>query len=175
MKNRVVQGLLVSTVLASAGLFAARGDLNIVTLNFCLIAAAIAGDAAGYVFGYRAGQALYQRPDSLLLKRRHLIETQEFYERHGGKTIVLARFIPIIRTFAPVVAGIGQMSYRRFAVYNIWGGAGWVLAMTLAGYGLGQAFPAKVIDRYIHLIIAGIILLSLLPGFIAWLRSKPVK
>lgn len=176
-------GLLVGfflpgdSLLVTAGLFAARGDLHMISLNLCLIAAAILGDATGYAFGYRAGQALYQRPDSFFFRKKHLIRTHEFYERHGGKTIVIARFMPIIRTFAPVVAGIGQMSYRRFAAYNVWGGAGWVLAMTFAGYGLGQAFPPKVIDHYIHLIIAGIIFLSLLPGFIAWLRerNRPVE
>lgn len=171
-------GLLVGfflpgdSLLVTAGLFAARGDLHIVPLNLCLITAAILGDAVGYAIGHRAGTALYQRQDSFFFRKKHLIRTREFYERHGGKTIVIARFMPIIRTFAPVVAGIGQMSYRRFAAYNIWGGIGWVLAMTLAGYGLGQAFPPKVIDRYIHLIIAGIIFVSLLPGFIVWLRER---
>ena len=173
-------GLLVGfflpgdSLLVTAGLFAARGDLNIATLNLCLIIAAILGDATGYAFGYRAGQALYERPDSLFFKRKHLLQTKEFYERHGGKTIIIARFMPIIRTFAPVVAGIGQMSYRRFFSYTVWGGLGWVLSMTLAGYGLGRSFPPKVIDHYIHLIIAGIIFVSLLPGFIAWLRSRKV-
>ena len=171
-------GLLVGfflpgdSLLVTAGLFAARGDLHIVSLNICLTIAAILGDATGYAFGYRTGQALYLRPDSFLFRKQHLIRTREFYERHGGKTIVIARFMPIIRTFAPVVAGIGQMSYARFAAFNVWGGAGWVLAMTLAGYGLGQAFPPKIIDRYIHLIVAGIIFLSVLPGFITWVRER---
>jgi membrane-associated protein len=159
------------SLLVTAGLFASRGELHIVSLNVCLITAAIIGDSTGYAIGYRTGAALYQRPDSFFFRRKHLIRTREFYEKHGGKTIVIARFMPIIRTFAPVVAGIGQMSYRRFAMFNIWGGIGWVLSLTLAGYALGHAFPPKIIDRYIHLIIAGIIFLSLLPGFIAWLRE----
>ena len=112
------------SLLVTAGLFAARGDLDLVALNLSVMAAAIIGDATGYWIGRTAGQALYSRPNSLLFRREHLIKTHEFYERHGGKTIVIARFIPIVRTFAPVVAGAAEMTYRAFAIYNVTGGIG---------------------------------------------------
>jgi membrane-associated protein len=161
------------SLLVTAGLFAAKGTgahLDIVWLNVALCLAAIVGDATGYWIGYRAGKALYSRPNSLLFRREHLIKTHEFYERHGGKTIVIARFMPIIRTFAPVVAGAGTMAYRRFAVYNIAGGIAWVLSMTLTGYFLGRAVPD--IDKHIHLVVAVVIFLSLLPGIISYLRAR---
>jgi membrane-associated protein len=108
--------------------------------------------------------------DSLLFHKKHLITTQAFYDRHGGITIVLARFMPILRTFAPLVAGVGNMQYGRFALYNVMGGVGWVVSMTSIGYFLGKTIPD--IDRYIHIVIAAVILLSLLPGIIAFLRSR---
>jgi membrane-associated protein len=158
------------SLLVTAGIFAARGDLNIYSLNGLVVAAAIAGDATGYWIGARAGRALYSRPNSLLFRREHLIRTHEFYERHGGKTIVIARFMPIVRTFAPVVAGAAEMTYRQFAVYNIIGAALWVASMTLTGFFLGRSIPD--IESNIHLVVAGVIALSLLPGFIAWLRTR---
>jgi membrane-associated protein len=168
-------GLLVGfflpgdSLLITAGLFAARGDLDIATLNLTLMAAAIAGDATGYWIGYRTGAALYSRPDSLLFRREHLRITHEFYERHGGKTIVFARFVPILRTFAPVVAGVAEMGYRRFATYNVIGGIGWVASMTLAGYALGSLIPN--IESRIHIVVAIVIALSLIPPGVAWLRA----
>jgi membrane-associated protein len=161
------------SLLVTAGLFAAKGDFDIVWLNAALIAAAIAGDATGYWIGRRAGQALYSRPNSFFFRRQHLIKTHEFYERHGGKTIVIARFVPIIRTFAPVVAGAAEMTYRQFAIYNIAGGIGWVLSMTLTGYFLGRAVPD--IEKNIHLVVAVVIFLSLLPGMITILRERLKK
>jgi len=158
------------SLLVTAGLFAAKGDLDIVWLNVCLMAAAIVGDAVGYWIGYRTGQALYSRPNSFFFRREHLIKTHEFYEKHGGKTIVIARFMPIIRTFAPVVAGAATMTYRRFAAYNVVGGILWVLSMTLTGYFLGLAVPD--IDRHIHIVVAVVIFLSLLPGIISVVRAK---
>ena len=158
------------SLLITAGLFAARGDFDIVTLNLTLIAAAIVGDATGYWIGKRSGEALYSRPDSFFFRRDHVRITHEFYERHGGKTIVIARFMPIVRTFAPVVAGVAQMGYRRFAVYNVFGGILWVTSMTLGGYFLGQAVPN--IEENIHYVVAVVIFLSLLPPGIAWLRMK---
>lgn len=158
------------SLLITAGLFAAKGDLNIVTLNVAVMAAAIIGDATGYWIGRRTGKALYSRPDSLLFRREHLRITHEFYERHGGKTIVIARFIPILRTFAPVVAGVAEMGYRKFATYNIVGGIGWVASMTLAGYWLGRTVPN--IEQNIHYVVAVVIFLSLLPPAIAWLRAR---
>jgi membrane-associated protein len=158
------------SLLVTAGLFAAKGDLNIVWLILALIAAAIIGDATGYWIGRRAGKALYSRPNSFFFRKQHLVKTHEFYERHGGKTIVIARFVPIIRTFAPVVAGAAEMTYRQFAVYNVLGGIGWVLSMTLTGYLLGRAVPD--IDKNIHIVVAVVIFLSLLPGIISIAREK---
>lgn len=158
------------SLLVTAGLFAAKGDLNIVWLNVALIAAAIVGDATGYWIGRRAGHALYNRPNSFFFRKQHLVKTHEFYERHGGKTIIIARFVPIIRTFAPVVAGAAEMTYRQFAIYNIVGGIGWVLSMTLTGYFLGRAVPD--IDKHIHIVVAVVIFLSLLPGIISIAREK---
>jgi membrane-associated protein len=158
------------SLLVTAGLFAARGDLNIFWLNVALILAAIIGDATGYLIGYRAGRALYNRPDSFFFRRSHLIKTHEFYERHGGKTIIIARFMPIVRTFAPVVAGAADMRYARFAAFNVVGGILWVMSMTLTGYFLGMTVPN--IEKNIHLLVAGVIFLSLLPGLIAWLRER---
>ena len=157
------------SLLTTAGIFAARGDLNIYWLNVSLTIAAIVGDATGYWIGRRAGKALYNRPNSFFFRREHLIRTHEFYEKHGGKTIVIARFMPIVRTFAPVVAGAADMTYRQFATYNIIGALLWVPSMTLTGYFLGLAFPD--IDKHLHKLIALIIFVSLLPAGIAWLRE----
>src|SRR5690349_21813212 len=143
----VETGLLVGfflpgdSLLVTAGIFAARGDLDISTLNICLSIAAVVGDSVGYSIGRRTGPKIFKRENSLLFRRKHLLAAQEFYEKHGGFTIVVARFIPIIRTFAPVVAGVAGMHYRRFISYNIWGGTLWVLFTTLAGYFLGRFFP----------------------------------
>src|SRR5262245_12759547 len=163
------------SLLITAGILVAAGtlDVNIVWLNLALMAAAILGDATGYWIGFRAGKAIYSRPDSFFFRRKHLIAAHEFYEKHGGKTIIIARFMPIIRTFAPVVAGAGTMSYTRFATYNVVGGIGWVGSMTLTGYFLGSAVPD--VERHLHLIIAAVIFLSLLPGIIAYLRAKLQK
>ena len=158
------------SLLITAGLFAFKGDLNIWTLNIALVLAAIIGDATGYYIGRRTGQALYSRPNSLLFRRDHLIKTHEFYEKHGGKTIIIARFMPIVRTFAPVVAGAAEMTYRNFAIYNVVGALLWVLSMTLTGYFLGAVVPD--IDKQIHKVVAVVIFLSLLPPGIAWLKSK---
>jgi membrane-associated protein len=160
------------SLLVSAGLIAATpsSGLSIVFLNVLAIIAAILGDATGYWIGYRLGQTLYSRPDSFLFRRDHLLKTRAFYEKHGGKTIVMARFMPIVRTFAPVVAGAASMTYRRFAIFNIAGGAGWVLSMTLTGYFLGRFVPN--VEKHIDLLVAGVIFLSLLPAIVSWLRAK---
>jgi membrane-associated protein len=157
------------SLLTTAGVFAARGDLNILWLNVSLILAAIIGDATGYWVGRRGGQALYSRPNSLLFRRDHLIRAHEFYEKHGGKTIIIARFMPFVRTFAPVVAGAANMRYRDFAAYNIVGALLWVPSMTLTGFFLGRAVPD--IDKSLHKVVAVIIFVSLLPAGIAWLRE----
>ena len=158
------------SLLVTAGLFAARGHLDITWLNISLILAAVIGDATGYWIGYRAGKALYNRPQSFFFRRDHLLKTHEFYEKHGGKTIIIARFMPIVRTFAPVVAGAAYMTYRQVAVYNVIGGVLWVTSMTLTGYFLAKTIPD--IDKHLHLVVATVIFLSLLPGIIAWLRSR---
>jgi membrane-associated protein len=158
------------SLLVTAGLFAARGDLDVTLLIVSLSVAAIAGDTVGYNIGARAGPKLFSRPDSLLFNRKHLLTTKEFYERHGPFTIVIARFVPIIRTFAPVVAGIGAMEYRRFLAYNVMGGIGWVLTTVLGGYFLGQLVPN--IHDHIQKIIVVVIVLSLLPMIIKIAREK---
>ena len=171
-------GLLVGfflpgdSLLVTAGLLIGSGvvDLNIWTINLLLIPAAIIGDATGYWIGRRAGRALFQREDSRFFKRKHLIQTHEFYERHGGKTIIMARFIPIVRTFAPVVAGVAEMSYGRFAMFNVVGGIGWILSMTLLGYFLGNTIPG--LDKHIELLALVIIAISLLPLGIEYLRHR---
>jgi len=169
-------GLLVGfflpgdSLLITAGLFAARGDLSIHALIPTLILAAIVGNATGYWIGARTGAALYSRPDSLLFRREHVRMTHEYYERHGGKTVVLAQFIPILRTFAPVVAGVGQMGYRQFAMFNVLGAILWVSSMTLAGYLLGNLVPN--IEKRIHIVVAVVILVSLIPPAIAFLKSR---
>jgi membrane-associated protein len=160
------------SLLVTAGLLAATGvvKLNLIFLLLLLIPAAIIGDAVGYWIGRRAGRALFQREDSRFFKRKHLLRTQAFYERHGGKTIVLARFVPIVRTFAPVVAGAAEMPYRRFAYFNIFGGIGWVVSMTCLGYFLGTVIPG--LDKHIELLALVIIAISLLPLGIEWLRHR---
>ena len=169
-------GLLVGfflpgdSLLITAGLFAARGDLDFTMLVVTLIPAAIAGNATGYYIGHRTGKALYSRPDSLLFRREHLRMTHEYYERHGGKTIILAQFIPILRTFAPVVAGVGEMGYRQFATYNVVGAVFWIGGMTTAGYALGNAIPN--IESRIHYVVAVVIFISLLPPGIALLKAR---
>jgi membrane-associated protein len=158
------------SLLVTAGLFAARGDLPIGWMIPCLMAAAVCGNATGYFIGHRAGVALYSRPNSLLFRREHLIRTHEFYERHGGKTIILAQFVPIVRTFAPVVAGAARMTYRRFASFNVIGAILWINSMTLTGYFLGRAIPG--LESRIHLVVAVVIFLSILPALVAWIRAK---
>lgn len=158
------------SLLVTAGVFAAAGKLDIVWLNPALILAAVVGNATGYWIGSRAGKALYSRPNSLLFRREHLIRTHEFYEKHGGKTIVMAQFLPILRTFAPVVAGAATMTYRRFATYNLVGAIFWILSMTSIGYFLGRLVPN--VDKHIHIVVAAVIFLSLLPAIISWLRMK---
>ena len=158
------------SLLVTAGLFAAKGDLNIVFLNVLLMTCAILGDATGYYIGKKLGPALFRKEDSLLFKKKHLIATHEFYERHGGKTIIIARFVPIVRTFAPVVAGMAGMGYKRFALFNIVGGIGWVFSMTMLGYLLVTMFPAT--EQHIEKVIIIVIFLSILPGIIEFLRAK---
>lgn len=169
-------GLLVGfflpgdSLLITAGLVAAAGGLNIWWINALLIVAAVTGDSVGYAIGYRIGPRLFTRPQSLLFNPRHVERTREFYARHGAKTIVIARFVPIIRTFAPVVAGVGQMAYRRFVFYNIAGGVGWVASMTSAGYLLGQTIPN--VGAHIHVIVIVVVVLSVIPIVVEIARER---
>jgi membrane-associated protein len=157
------------SLLVTAGLFAGKGDLNVVLLFVLTALAAIVGDATGFEIGRVSGRAIFSRPNSRLFKKEHVERTRVFYERYGGKTIILARFMPIIRTFAPVVAGVAGMEYRTFALYNITGGIAWVGSMIGIGYVLGRTIPR--IDQYIHILVLVIIFLSFLPGIISYLRT----
>jgi membrane-associated protein len=160
------------SLLVTAGVFAATGQLNIWTLNALLIVAAIAGDTVGYWFGRRVGPALFKRPKSLLFNPDHLRRAHDIYEKHGGKTIIIARFMPVIRTFAPIVAGMGEMEYRRFLSFNVFGGLFWVVSMTGIGYFLGQ-IPG--VREHIEVVIIIVVCLSILPGIIAFAREKMKK
>ena len=159
-----------SLLFVTGAVAAARPDvLNIWLLIPLLIVAAITGDATGYFIGRKTGPRLFARPDSRLFKRHHLVQTQEFYDKHGPKTIVLARFMPIVRTFAPVVAGIAQMDYRKFATFNIAGGIGWISSMLIAGYLLGTV---PIIKNNFEKAVIGIVLLSILPMIIHFVQEK---
>jgi membrane-associated protein len=178
-------GLLVGfflpgdSLLVTAGIFCTSANpvgrpvLNIATMIVTVSVAAIVGDTVGYWIGASSGPRLFSRDDSLLFKKRYLIQTHEFYERHGGKTIIIARFMPIIRTFAPVVAGAASMSYRRFLSFNVFGGIFWVASMSLLGYGLASVYPS--ITKHIDKLIIVIIFVSLLPALIGWARNRAAK
>lgn len=172
----VETGLLVGfflpgdSLLVTAGIFAAKGDLNMWTLNVTLSLAAIAGDSVGYAIGAKTGPKIFTREDSLFFHRKHLLTAKEFYDKYGGFTIFIARFMPIIRTFAPVVAGVGAMEYKRFLGYNIFGGIFWVHSMTFTGYFLGRIVPN--IEERIHTIIVVVIFLSLLPAIVKIAKEK---
>ena len=158
------------SLLVMAGLYAAKGDLDIWVLNGLLIPMAIGGDATSYWIGRRSGPHLFNRPRSRFFRPEHVKAAHAFYERHGGKAIIIARFMPLVRTFVPVVAGIGGMSYRRFAAFNVIGATAWVSSMTLLGYVLGSQFPMLV--QHIEKVIIVVVLLSILPGLFEWLRAR---
>ena len=169
-------GLLVGfflpgdSLLITAGLLAANGTLNIWWLNGLLIVAAVVGDSVGYAIGRRLGPRLFTRQKSLLFNPAHVERTRRFYEKYGAKTIVIARFVPIVRTFAPVLAGVGRMEYRRFIFYNVAGGVGWVVSMTWVGYLLRQSIPN--IGSYIHIVVPIVIVLSCIPIAVELLRER---
>lgn len=158
------------SLLFTAGLFASQGYFGIAALAIGCAVAAILGDSVGYAFGARVGPRLFSREDSLFFHKKHLERASAFYARHGVKTIVLARFVPIVRTFAPIVAGMGGMKYRTFFAYNVIGGIVWAVGFTLAGYFLGTLVPG--IDRYVEAIALGIIALSFVPVAIEWMRER---
>lgn len=156
------------SLLFTAGFLASQGFINIWFLALGSFIAAFVGDSVGYSFGYKVGRRLFQKENSLLFHKDNLIKAERFYEKHGGKTIILARFMPIIRTFAPIVAGMGKMHYSSFLFYNIIGGFLWAIGLSLGGYVLGNTIPN--VDRYLLPIIFLIIILSLLPSIIHILK-----
>lgn len=158
------------SLLVTAGVFAASGQLHISELVLLVPLCAIAGDQIGYWIGRKAGQTLYRREDSFVFRKKHLERAHEFYEKYGGKTVILARFVPIIRTFCPPVAGAAEMPYPRYLSYDIVGGILWGSGMILVGYLLGRQVPN--ISENIHYVIAVVIFLSLLPPIIGYLRSR---
>jgi len=168
-------GLLVGFVLPgdsllfTIGVVAGAGELNLVVIMLLLICASMLGDWSGYLLGRRAGPAIFNRPDSRFFKQEHLQRTKAFYEKHGGKTIIYAKFVPIVRTFAPFVAGVANMRYVRFLSFDIFGGVGWVFSMTILGYLLGEV---AIVRRNFEKFVLLIIFVSLLPVIIHALRAK---
>jgi membrane-associated protein len=168
-------GLVVTPVLPgdsllfTLGTLAALGSLNIELLMIILCIAAVGGDSANYAIGHFIGPKVFHYEDRRFFKKEYLLKTHEFYQKHGGKTIIIARFIPIIRTFAPFVAGVGAMSYSRFILYNITGGVAWVCSFLLGGFFFGNIPTVK--DNFAIVIVA-IVIISVMPGFIEYLRQK---
>lgn len=170
-------GLVVTPVLPGDSLLFAVGalasipdsGLSIWGIGALLIVAAILGDAVNYAVGAYFGPRVFSSEESRWLNKKHLLRTHEFYEKYGGKTIILARFVPIVRTFAPFVAGVGSMTYARFALYNVTGGIAWVTSFLLAGYFFGQL---PIVKQYFHLVIVGIIVVSVIPVVIEFLRAR---
>ncbi len=158
------------SLLFTAGLLASQGLLPIGWLLIGTFVAAVLGDSVGYWFGKKTGPKIFSREDSFFFHKKHIERSQLFYERHGKKTIILARFVPIVRTFAPILAGVGKMDYRTFISYNIIGGAAWSLGLTTFGYFLGGLIPS--IDRYLLPIVLGIIAISFIPIIREYLRSR---
>jgi membrane-associated protein len=185
----VETGLLIGfflpgdSLLVITGLIAANPacgwNLPLLLVTLCI--SAIVGDSVGYAIGFKSGPKIFNREKSFFFNKDHLLKAQAFYERHGGKTIILARFMPILRTFAPVVAGVGRMEYRRFLFYNVFGGIGWVCSMVLFGYFLppvlnpilqpifGENFA---VEKHVEKIVIIVVLLSIAPGVFVWLRHK---
>ena len=161
------------SLLVVAGLFAAKGDLNVFILLSTLFVAAVVGDAVGYFTGAKLGPRIFTRQQSLLFRPSHLQKAHAFYEKYGSKTIIIARFVPIIRTFAPIVAGAAQMPYRRFVIFNVFGGFLWVFSMILAGYFLGSVIPN--LDQHIEKVVIIVVLLSLMPPAIEYLKARREK
>jgi membrane-associated protein len=158
------------SLLVTAGLYAAQGSVNVWILNAVLVPAAILGGVSSYWIGRKTGPALFNKPKSRFFDPKHVIAAKEFYEKHGGKAIVIARFMPIVRTFVPIVAGIGGMEPRRYHVYNAVGAILWVTSLTVVGYVLGAQVPE--IGKHIEKVIIVVVVVSMLPGLIAWIRAK---
>ncbi len=168
-------GLLVGfffpgdSLLFTVGAVAGAGRLNIVYVNLLLMAAALMGDSTGFLLGRKTGPRIFTRPDSRLFKQEYVTRTRKFYERYGGRTIVYARFIPIVRTFAAFIAGVMGMPYRRFLPYSVCGGIGWVFLMTMLGYELGSV---PIVRRNFDKAILSIIIISLIPTFLEFVKAR---
>jgi membrane-associated protein len=168
-------GLLVGfffpgdSLLFTVGVVAGAGQLNIVLICTLLVVASIAGDQSGYFLGYRTGPKIFNRPDSRLFKQEYVRRTQAFYEKYGGKTLIMAKFVPIVRTFAPFMAGVGRMKYVRFFSFNIFGGVGWVISMTLAGYFLGGV---PIVRRHFEKVVILIVVVSLIPVILQAISAR---
>jgi membrane-associated protein len=172
-------GLLVGmflpgdSLLVTAGLLGATRPefgIHVETLGFLLMASAIVGDSVGYQIGRFTGPKLFTRQDGLIFKRKYLKKAQDFYEKHGGKTVMIARFVPIVRTFAPVLAGVGQMPYPRFVAFSVSGSILWIWSMLLIGYGLGRTIPGAA--QHVEKVILAVLVLSVSPGVIGWWRER---
>lgn len=161
------------SLLFTAGVLASQGYFKISIIVFLCFLGAVLGDSAGYAFGRKTGPLIFRKEESLFFHKRNLEKAQRFYERHGGKTIILARFMPVIRTFAPILAGVGVMRYRTFLFYNVIGGALWGAGLPMAGFLLGATIPN--VDNYLIPIVAGIIVLSILPPAIHTLRDPEYR
>ena len=158
------------SLLFTAGLLASQGHFNVLLLWLGCTLAAIAGDSVGYAFGKKVGPKIFNRDDSLFFHKKHVLRTQAFYEKHGKKTIILARFVPIVRTFAPILAGVGNMEYRSFLSYNVIGGVIWSTLLIFLGFALGSFIPD--VDRYLLPIVLAIIVLSFVPIYREWRKQK---
>jgi membrane-associated protein len=157
------------SLLFTVGVVAGAGELDIVKICLLLTAVSVLGDQSGYFLGHRTGPKIFSRPDSRFFKQEYVRRTQAFYEKHGGKTLIYAKFVPIIRTFAPFMAGVGKMQYSRFLSFNVFGGIGWVLSATLAGYYLG-GIPA--VRHNFEKVVIGIVVVSVLPMVIQVFKSR---
>lgn len=158
------------SLLFVAGLLASEGFLSLPALLALVFVAAVSGNVVGYFFGRRVGPALFKREDSLLFKKSHVKKAETYFNEYGAKTIIIARFMPIVRTFAPILAGVGRMEFKEFFLYNILGAFLWVFGLLIGGFFLGRVVPD--IDRYILPIVIGIIILSILPGFLKYFQEK---
>lgn len=161
------------TLLFGAGLIASQGSIPIVPLIIATVLASILGDNVGYSIGRRAGPRLFTKKDSILFRQEHIQRAEAFYEKHGGKTIILARFTPIVRTFAPVVAGVGKMPRQRFMLYNVVGAFLWGAGMTLLGYYLGNKIPG--LDHYIEYVLIAVVLISFGLSFVHVVKDPKIR
>ncbi len=168
-------GLLVGfifpgdSLLFTIGVVAGAGELDIRVICAVLAVASILGDQSGYFLGFRTGPHIFNRPDSRFFKQEYVRRTQEFYDKYGGKTLIIAKFVPIVRTFAPFMAGVGRMKYARFLSFNVFGGLGWVLSMTLAGYFLGGV---PIVRQHFEKVVILIVVVSLIPVFLQVMKAR---